>query len=328
MKKILFALALFSLIILPAFSADVPAWLEGWKFKGDLRVRYEGFDFDKANKDNRSRGRFRLRLAADKKLNDKLAFKMRLASGSGDPTSTNQTFDNSFSGKDIVIDRAFLTYKVSDWEVGSGKFSNPFHKTNMVWDSDVNPEGIYGKFGSGNFFLNMGGMVVQEEKSSPDMNLGAVQVGLKGGDRVGFKGSIAYYVYEGLEIGGDDYTFIDALAEFTIDQVSIKLDYAQNITSAIDDYETAWAVFAKFGKGKKPGDWTFYLKYAEIEAFSVFGPLADSDFGFADKEGFVGAVTYKSTKHLGWSVKAFSIDGIIDTDSGYDRLQVDCQLKF
>ena len=315
----------------PLVAADLPSWLSGWKVKGDLRVRYEGFDYEQDGKDDRHRGRFRLRLGADKKISEKLAVHLRLASGSGDPTSTNQTFDNSFSGKDIVIDRAFFTYNTGDWAWGAGKFANPFHSTDMVWDTDVNQEGAYGSYSKDAFYVNFGGMVVEEESSATDINLAAIQAGFKSG---GFNGSASYYTYEGgIQLDGEAeaFSFVDVLGVYKFETsfpVKLSLDFAQNTTSGIDEEDTAFAVYAQFGNGKKPGEWAFRAKYAEIEAFSVYAPFADSDFGFTDKEGIVLDARYQSNKYMNWRLAFFSIDSIVAVDKGYNRVQLDCGIKF
>lgn len=318
-----------------AFSAEMPSWLEGWNFKGDLRLRYEGIKFDN-NRDNRSRGRFRLRLGADKKLSDKLAFGLRLASG-GQATSTNETFDASFSGKDIFIDKAYLTYKVGKWDLGAGKVTNPYESTDLVWDTDVNPEGAYARYKTGGFAFILGGFVVEESSSSNDLNLIAPQLIYQTGESIGFTGSLAYYVYdgfedEGLNLSGNNFDFFDALLSVKFKNsplpVSISADYTQNTQSDFESEDTGYGFFLTVGNGKKPGEWQALLKYGHIEKFSVFGLFADSDFGFSDSEGFKLAVNYQSSKFMNWGVSLFDTDTILAVDEGSSRVQLDCAIKF
>ncbi len=314
---------------------ETPGWFTGVKVKNDLRLRYEGFDFDEDGKKTRNRFRYRLRLGATKALNDRLLVGLRLASGSGDPTSTNQSFDNSFSGKDIVIDRVFLTYEYKRWEIGAGKTANPFHTTNMVWDSDVNPEGFYQKWRRDGLYLTLGEMLVEEESSDRDTNLYSAQLGYKGGGESRYNLSASYYFYQNLELGGLgrlDYGFVDLLAsvDFQLGKIpaTLKAHLAQNVTSEIKNEDTAWAFFLSLGKNKRPGDWSAELKYAEIEAFSVNGAFADSDFGFADKQGFQVKAGYQAAKPMTWFLTIFSIDSILAEEQGFNRVQLDCSLKF
>lgn len=130
------------------------------KFTGDIRLRYEAFDYTSgsaAETDPQNRFRFRLRTGLEKKFNDEWKAGFALASGgtTGDVTSTNTTFDGNFIPKDIYIDKAFATYTpnwgkkgfVEKTEITGGKFKNPFEmgSSDMVWDRDVSPEGIYEK---------------------------------------------------------------------------------------------------------------------------------------------------------------------------------------
>lgn len=139
---------------------DSDKWLKDLKFKSDLRLRYEAFEFDSGHpseSDDRNRFRYRLRFGFEKKLTDEFMAGFELVSGEAtngqnvDPTSTNTTFDNLFNFKDIFIGKAFATYTPKWAVVGpiekvtitGGKMSNPFEKgsSDLVWDRDVTPEG-------------------------------------------------------------------------------------------------------------------------------------------------------------------------------------------
>lgn len=330
MKKALFMLALVGLM-LPVQAGDLPKWLDGWKVKGDLRLRAESKDSDTEGAERRDRARFRLRISADKKINDQFKVSLRFASGSGDPTSTNQSFDNSFSGKDWNIDRAMLSYKSGNWNIHGGKMKNILHNTDIVWDSDVNPEGFFQNYDNGSFYFTAGELFAEEEKTDYDTNLYVLQFGTKGGDNLKYNVSGSYYSYNEAEgffgTQGDDYNFVDLVAALKISGVSLKFNYVQNTTSGIDDNDTAYAVFVDWG-GKKPGDWKFGLKYAEIEAFSSMTVFADSDFGFGDKEGFKAYAGYQANKFLAWKLSVFSVDSILAEDKGFNYAQLDCAIKF
>src|SRR3989338_2656603 len=143
---------------------DADKWLKDLKFSGDGRLRYEAFDFTNgttSETDSRNRFRYRLRVGAEKKLNDQFKAGFFLASGeqalgtNGDNVSTNTTFDNNFTLKDIFVDRMYAIYNpawakvgpIEKAEIGGGKFANPFEKgsSDMIWDRDVRPEGAYEK---------------------------------------------------------------------------------------------------------------------------------------------------------------------------------------
>ncbi|HNX69295.1 MAG TPA: putative porin [Candidatus Omnitrophota bacterium] len=203
-------------------------WLKDLKFSGDVRLRYEAFHLHgnpNANpssttsgyQDARNRFRVRLRYGFEKKFNDEMKAGFSMASGdktSGgyntDPISTNQTMTNDFNFKNIWIEKVYATY-TPDWskmsfsdngglrsdglEITAGKFNNPFEKgsTDMIWDRDLKPEGIYEKIDgqllkTDNLTLKSYGLLMQSVLmetgnssatfSNKDANLFAYQAGL------------------------------------------------------------------------------------------------------------------------------------------------------
>ncbi|MFA5159710.1 MAG: putative porin [Candidatus Omnitrophota bacterium] len=180
-------------------------WLKDLKFSGDLRLRYEAFHLHgntAANtyQPNRNRFRFRLRYGFEKTFSPEMKVGFSMASGSAtDPISTNQTLGGDFNFKNIFIEKAYATYTpewakigpVSGFEVTAGKFNNPFEKgsTDMIFDRDLKPEGIYEKIDTKildteNFDLKayalLGQFVLQESGNTgtKDANLFAYQAGL------------------------------------------------------------------------------------------------------------------------------------------------------
>ncbi|MBN1906192.1 MAG: putative porin [Deltaproteobacteria bacterium] len=179
------------------------SWANRMRWGGDIRLRYEKNFYDEENYDqlydpekneivnttvDRARYRYRVRLEANaeimKKNPDMNVGKVdagaRIATGStNDPVSTNDTLGDYLNKDSIVLDNAYLkwTYKpdypkfgrfpqVTAW---GGRFANPFYSTDMVWDSDVNFEGLAVKLESDTllanplkFFLTMGAFPLQE----------------------------------------------------------------------------------------------------------------------------------------------------------------------
>lgn len=145
---------------------ETPKWLDDLKFSGDFRLRYEArSEHGNANAPDRNRFRYRLRYGFEKKFkgpfheDDVMKVGFRLASANaGARDSTNTTLDGQFDFDSISINRAYATY-IPGWakfttddgigltgmHVTAGKFKNPFRKgsTWMIWDSDIEPEGIY-----------------------------------------------------------------------------------------------------------------------------------------------------------------------------------------
>jgi hypothetical protein len=127
------------------------------KLSGDFRLRYDYLDREPpesstAQDISRNRGRFRYRLGVESKILDDVKVGFGLASGSGNPRSTNQTFDSEFTKKAVTIDNAFAEYTPLKWlSISAGKLkTNPifrdsslgFPTSGLLWDPDITPEGF------------------------------------------------------------------------------------------------------------------------------------------------------------------------------------------
>jgi hypothetical protein len=114
------------------------------KFGGDLRVRHEDFFNKGVNAVDRHRERFRLRFGVTGQLQDFTAG-FKIASGTGEQTSTNQTFGNAFNQKGLYIDQAYVQWKaLESLKLTGGRMPNPIWRTyssDVMWDGDINPEG-------------------------------------------------------------------------------------------------------------------------------------------------------------------------------------------
>lgn len=144
---------------------SLPEWLDRFSFEGDLRVRYEGDYYSKDNVSalqyNAQTGgnltnttedeglfRYRARLGVALKLSDTWSAGIRLASGNtNNPVSTNQSLGNYSSRGALTIDRAYLRFDYGDaWQVSAGRFANPYYSTDLLWDEDLNFEGVTGSY--------------------------------------------------------------------------------------------------------------------------------------------------------------------------------------
>jgi hypothetical protein len=150
-------------------SAEVPVTktaAEKWKLStpitelelyGDARMRYEIRNGETASNDTlqRNRERYRLRLGLRGTLTDDWFFGVRLET-SQSARSTNVTIadDTSSSsgggggpfakGSDgINVGQAYFGYKgFPDVTLTAGRMPNPLITTIMIWDQDINPEGL------------------------------------------------------------------------------------------------------------------------------------------------------------------------------------------
>ena len=129
--------------------AKLPKWLDVITTFGDLRNRVEGFYGD--NYHAQTRYRMRARIGLNANVTDEISGTVRLATGNqDDPISTNQTFTNLFSRKQINLDWAYMTIKPGKtfglepgWgQIVIGKFNVMLaRQSEMIWDDDLAPEG-------------------------------------------------------------------------------------------------------------------------------------------------------------------------------------------
>jgi hypothetical protein len=167
---------------------------------GDVRLRYEYRGGEGAPNSNipndwqeRKRERYRLRIGLRGTLTDDWFFGVRLET-SQNGRSTNVTFGDDTStsspggggafakGSDgIDVGQAYVGYKgFKDITLTGGKMPNPFINTFMVWDPDLNPEGLAEqwkhtfKFGGGQSvagYSKDGKSVAPSSSAEPGMTL-------------------------------------------------------------------------------------------------------------------------------------------------------------
>ncbi len=209
------ALALFGMALVGSVASAATTMESGASttnkltFGGDFRLRHESFYNKTQLQADRHRERMRLRFGVKAEM-DKWEAALRLASGTGEQTSTNQSFTNSFSQKGVYIDQAFATYKPWDWvKVHGGKMNNPFWRVysgDLIFDGDVNPEGFaeqfsYDAMDNVNVFANFGQMPLYEQSANyRDPWLYGHQIGVQtklgGGVRWNFAVASYHATYE------------------------------------------------------------------------------------------------------------------------------------
>jgi hypothetical protein len=152
-----------------------PDWVKSVRISGDFRLRYEWDVFDKRNvstfpnfsalnagspfdlnnaagtppplldtTEDRQRLRERFRLGIGSQIDDEWAAGLRLATGNtANPVSTNQTLGSSLENDSFNLDRAFVRYQPTSWITAwLGRFPDPWFATDLVWDEDVNFDGV------------------------------------------------------------------------------------------------------------------------------------------------------------------------------------------
>jgi hypothetical protein len=161
----------------------LPEWLNRFTFYGDVRLRYQYNQMSQGNglyvnvqDTNAGNGvailnttessdlwRIRARLGFDARVSDWSTAGLRLATGSSsNPVSDNQTLGNTFNRQNFALDRAYIRLDPAPWfSFVGGRFANPFFSSDLVWDEDLNFEGIAATLkpswrAGSNFFFTVG----------------------------------------------------------------------------------------------------------------------------------------------------------------------------
>jgi hypothetical protein len=155
----------------------IPSWLDRIKVSGDVLARYQFEDFASNNtaprdydqSNNSTPGvmtrnapladsgfssgntqndvgseRLRVRLGIDAKLSDAVRTEVRIATGSTDSrVSTTQPLGSAFNKYSLWLDRGFIAYDPAQWMgVKVGRMSNPFVGSDLMWDDNLNFDGL------------------------------------------------------------------------------------------------------------------------------------------------------------------------------------------
>jgi polyhydroxyalkanoate synthesis regulator phasin len=236
-----------------AAKSQIPEWVQNTKLKGDARVRYQ-YERRANDTESRTRGRVRLRVGLDSKINDQWKMGAGLASSevdssgtsTDDARSTNMTLNDSFRRGDIRVDYVFGEYQPAPWgKAIFGKFQKTdylWNTTDMLWDTDLNPGGASAHFEKNVLpsifsdkimaFGNAGAWVIDEngktDKTDPYMIYGQVGSKYKEGN---FDATLAgiYYGFQGVKGTALDGT---ASTNTFVTGTTLKHDYDSVGTSA------------------------------------------------------------------------------------------------
>ncbi len=323
---------------------QLPDWTRKIKLSGDLRLRYERlWDRDMLNQngtpgkqEDRDRGRLRLRLYLDSDITDEIGAHVMVTTNMAthqEATTTNATFGEDFNDKGIYLARAYAEYApkwLKGLRLGAGKFKKNFVQTDIMWDTDVNPDGVYEIYrhtGSDVFqpFVYLGQMVLNENNRTPDAMLYLQQAGFEW--KVGpvkwlMAGS--YYSWSNLNGtkwisqgaynngGGNSFVTDPATGDIQFEYgyklweavsrirfhvgpypAEVFLDYVYNTADGVpSDQNKAYNFSFKIGNQWKKGAYSLYYKYAYIEQNAVLGCLNDQDFYGANRKGHKVAVHF------------------------------------
>lgn len=309
---------------------EVPSWVQKLKLTGDVRVRYQYEKKDGSAARNRGRLRYRLGMLAN--INKQWTLGAGLASGSNDPRSTNQSFTDAFATPDIRMDYAYAKYLPFVWmEIVAGKFQFTdylWQQGDLLWDSDINPEGgsvtfkksvKLGNVGT-DLFFNTGTWILDEASGDvSDPFMVYLQPGsiFQFSDVIALKTAVAYYNFVNVkgavidhssgtnttESNGalaHDYDVINPVVELGFKSPFGKdhfLQYfaffggfASNLDEGADNTSDndGWQAGVKLGYSKLKSPGDWQVKYQ----YSMLGKDAFPD-SFPDSDRYNGATDIK-----------------------------------
>ena len=307
----------------------------------------------------RERQRIRARFGITAGINDSMRVGLQLATGNDDPVSANQTLDGGFSRKSIGVDRAYFSWQANDrLSITGGKMAIPFFRPgnhHLLYDSDLNPEGLALRYDSGNWFANYAGLWVEERSAADDSIMLAGQFGyrheLDNGMRL--TAGVSYYDYLNTQgrapfwSGSAEGNFLDGAGNYLYDfneaelfgeirlkageyPVTVFADYVVNTEAALED--RGFALGASLGEVTRPGTWRVGYAYQDLEANAVIGTFTDSDFagGGADGKGHVVEFNYGLRERLAFGLRYFINERGAGAGSqrDYNRLQADLSFSY
>lgn len=281
------------------------------KIAGDLRVRAQG-DYGNPRAQDRNSASVRGRLGATWDINDFVSVGGRLVTGDfDDPNSTDVAISNWDDKFRVSLDLAYTRLNFRETQVYFGKMPLPFAHTELVWDNDVNPQGVSATYkhalgnggalrANGLFFL------VDEQATGPESTMLGGQLGYDSpafGDWK-FDASASYYHYTldslaGADAGDfrsnlrkpdgsylSDFHLGDLLVGATYggfgERFPLRIvgDYVRNFGAATSA-DTGYSLDLLFGRTSAPGDWRVGYGYSVAQTDAVLAAFSHDNTGIA-----------------------------------------------
>lgn len=279
------------------------------KVSGDFRVRGQA---DWSDDDGKNRGSMQVRgrLGATFAVNDRVTVGARLATGdSDDPNSTDVQLSNWLDDLEASLDMAYLQFNFDQLTLYGGKMPQPFVRTDLVWDGDVNPQGLAATWkqplaGGGALRANALAFIVDESAGGSDSTMLGAQLGYDSPwmGNWKFDSNLAYYHYDLGSIAGADSgdfrsNLLDANGQYLSDfhlanvlfgvtyaglgdewPLRLNVDHVRN-TGAATDADTGYSAELSLGKAAVPGDWRFAYGYSMAQTDAVLAAFSHDNIG-------------------------------------------------
>jgi hypothetical protein len=292
----------------PPLTADAKPHL---KISGDVRLRSQG-DYSDDDARSRNSAQVRARFGATYTVSDKVTLGARVVTGDpDDPNSTDVQLSNFADDLQMGLDLAYAQVNLGDLKLYGGKIPQPFTRTDLVWDGDVNPQGVSAvykhPFANGSAVrVNSLFFVVDEQAVATDTTMVGAQLGYDSpalGDWK-YDVSAAYYDYRlGNTAGADagdfrsnmrnpdgsyrsDFDLGDIIVGATWSgagerwPVRVVGDYVHNFKAATSA-DTGYGVDVALGRASRAGDWRLTYGYSVAQTDAVLAAFSHDNIGIA-----------------------------------------------
>ncbi len=336
-------------------------------FKGDLRLRYESIERDDKDNKYRNRYRLRLGSTIDMtdELHVNVGMRSGFANPtSGNQTFADDKPLKDYFFQSLRFYVLGMTYKSDNAKYRLGREPYMMYrpiKSQLVWDNDVSMNGLNYQYKDDTKIITLGANQPTLEESSQardNVNLFIAQYVQKTKleDAKLHLGSGIYY-YDGLQgntmmfgknkgnsvtsngLYKNDYHIVEGFGELQFKDVfGVPLKVAAGVVYnvAVDNNNFGYDLAIKLGKAKQVGDWQVKYSYTDLQEDATFGAYSDSDNfgGGTAARGHAIRTKYKMDKKLYIAGSFFfnelyeSRSSVVGMDPKYERVQLDCIVKF
>ena len=348
----------------PAVLAQVAAPPSRLDVSGDFRLRYEGNYGDDDDPDW-DRGVLRARLGATYAVNEQLTIGARLATGDpDDPNSSDVTLSNFADDFDVSLDAAYAKLALAGATLWGGKFQLPFTRTDLVWDGDVNPQGV-----GANYVVPLGGgalklaglyFLVDHSVAGSDSSMLGAQLGFDLPVTENFRAELAAgwydYALPGVAgadagdlrsnlIGPDgryvsDFDLLDVIGSLAFHgreswPLRLTAEYVRNL-GARTSGDTGYSIELFAGKTAGKGDWRLGYGYSVAEVDAVLAAFSHDNTTIATNyRQHALVLNYAITKDVILDATLYhyrpydaEFSGVNDPEDWLDRLRLNVLVNF
>lgn len=307
-------------------------------FTGDFRFRIEQ-DWNSQNQDgikraDRSRLRYRFRFGLNYAIDQNSSFGGRVRTGNlNDQQGPHVTLGGNKGEFELVqvgFEKLFYQYKNKGFSGWVGKNSIPLFKLNEVfWNDNVFPEGVGIKYrptfkrpkSLPEVSVHAGHFIIQSRNQnfSSDSYLQIFQFYANIKNRIKLFPGFYYFNRVGnypdnLQTFDLNYSILHLGSQVMIDKKGkFKLgmefynnfqDYGTNdsIPDNLKNETRGIVLTAEYGSMKQPGDWLFFLSYANMQKYSIVDYFAQNDWSRWDYSS-IGATGARISNFHGVEIK-------------------------